>query len=110
MSAVTGAAVVTQQIFVVVAKGGRMTREQQWIPCNDRLPGESDGTVLVCFPDEFPYNIKEPYVNAKHNQRVRTAHYSQFNNMWYIGDFNAVGKARPIAWMPLPEPYKEGSK
>lgn len=87
-----------------------MTREQQWIPCNDRLPGESDGTVLVCFPDEFPYNIKEPYVNAKHNQRVRTAHYSQFNNMWYIGDFNAVGEVRPIAWMPLPEPYKEGNK
>lgn len=74
-----------------------------WIKCSERLPEESDGTVLVCFPDEFPYSDKEPYVNAKHNRRVRTASYSQFNNTWYIGDFNAIGKVRPIAWMPLPE-------
>lgn len=51
----------------------------QWIPCSERLPEESDGTVLVCFPDEFPYSNKEPYINAKHNQRVKTATYSQFN-------------------------------
>ena len=81
-----------------------------WIKCSERLPEESDGTVLVCFPDEFPYSNKEPYVNAKHNQRVRTATYSQFNNTWYIGDFNAIGKVRPIAWMPLPEPPKEENK
>ena len=82
--------------------------EQRWIPCNERLPEESDGTVLVCFPDEFPYNNKEPYVNAKHNQRVRIASYSQFSNMWYIDDFNAVSEVRPIAWMPRPKPYKGG--
>ena len=78
--------------------------ESKWIKCSERLPEESDGTVLVCFPDEFPYSNKEPYVNAKHNQRVRTASYSQFNNTWYIGDFSAIGEVRPIAWMPLPEP------
>lgn len=75
-----------------------------WIKCSERLPEESDGTVLVCFPDEFPYSNKEPYVNAKHNQRVRTASYSQFSNTWYIGNFSAIGEVRPIAWMPLPEP------
>lgn len=84
--------------------------ESKWIKCSDRMPEESDGTVLVCFPDEFPYSDKEPYVNAKHNRRVRTASYSQFNNTWYIGDFNAIGKVRPIAWMPLPEPLKEENK
>ena len=84
--------------------------ENQWIKCSERLPEESDGTVLVCFPDEFPYSNKEPYVNAKHNRRVRTASYSQFNNTWYIGDFCAIGEVRPIAWMPLPEPPKEENK
>lgn len=81
--------------------------EPQWIPCSERLPEESDGTVLVCFPDEFPYSNKEPYINAKHNQRVKTAYYSQFNKTWYIGDFGAIGEVRPIAWLPLPEPYAE---
>lgn len=80
---------------------------QRWIPCSERLPEESDGTILVCFPDEFPYNNKEPYVNAKHNQRVKTAFYSQFSKTWYIGDLGAIGEVRPIAWMPLPEPWKE---
>lgn len=79
----------------------------QWIPCSERLPEESDGTVLVCFPNEFPYSNKEPYINAKHNQRVKTASYSQFNKTWYIGDFGGIGEVRPIAWMPLPKPYIE---
>lgn len=87
---------------------GEVKREpDDWIKCSERLPEESDGTVLVCFPDEFPYSNKEPYVNAKHNQRVRSASYSQFNNTWYIGDFCALGEVKPIAWMPLPEPPKE---
>lgn len=81
--------------------------KSSWIKCSERLPEESDGTVLVCFPDEFPYSNKEPYVNAKHNQRVKIASYSQFNNTWYIGDFSAIGEVRPIARMPLPEPPKD---
>lgn len=91
---------------------GRVKQEpdNDWIKCSERLPEESDGTVLVCFPDEFPYSNKEPYVNAKHNQRVRTASYSQFNNTWYIGDFCAIGEVRPIAWMLLPEPPEEEEK
>lgn len=80
--------------------------EPQWIPCNERLPEESDGTVLVCFPNEFPYSNKEPFINAKHNQRVKTASYSQFNKTWYIGNFGAISEVKPIAWMSLPAPYE----
>ena len=83
--------------------------DNEWIKCSERLPEESDGTVLVCFPDEFPYSNKEPYVNAKHNQRVRIASYSQFNNTWYSG-FGVIGEVRPIAWMLLPEPPEEEEK
>lgn len=75
-----------------------------WILCEERLPTEADGTVLICMPDIEPYNRKEPYPDAKHNQRVRTGKYSQYSKTWYKGDMCGVGGADPIAWMPLPEP------
>ena len=77
-------------------------RVPKWISVKERLPTESDGTVLVCFPDVFPYNSKEHCVNAKHDQRVKTAKYSQFSNVWYIGDMAGISKVRPTHWMPLP--------
>lgn len=80
---------------------------QQWISIKDRMPTESDGTVLVCFPDMQPYHFREPYPDAKHDMRVRTAVYSQYNDRWYIGDAAGVSDIRPTHWMPLPEPPKE---
>lgn len=79
----------------------------EWISVKDRMPTESDGTVLVCFPDVQPYNLMEHYVNAKHDERVQTAHYSQYNDRWYIGDMAGVSDIRPTHWMPLPEAAKE---
>ena len=78
----------------------------QWIPVTERLPKESDGTVLVCMPDVFPFNEKEPYPNAKHNQQVDIALHSEHSGNWYFSG-GAVGDVEPIAWMPLPEPYQE---
>jgi len=81
-------------------------RMSDWIPCDERLPEESDGTVLVCFPDIFPYNSKEPFPNAKHDQRVTIATRSQFSKMWYKESGSIINFMQPIAWMPLPEPYE----
>ena len=78
-----------------------------WVSVKDRLPTESDGTVLVCYPNQAPYNLMEPHVNAKHDRRVATGCYSQYSSTWYHGDMRGVGGADPIAWMPLPEPMKE---
>ena len=72
-----------------------------WIPCSERMPEEAFGclvTVIDCNPvtlTEFE-NIL-PYV------------------VGYDGDGwnDADGETIPfevIAWMPLPEPYKEGEK
>ena len=80
--------------------------EPRWIPVTERLPEESDGTVLVCMPNIWPYNYKEPFINAKHNCQVRTATHSEHSGNWYYSD-GAVGDVEPIAWMPLPEPYQE---
>ena len=62
----------------------------RWIVCSDtNLPKEKDGRVLVTMPDG----------------EVTTAIYSEFSGIWFIGDMCGVGR-RPIAWMPLPEPYR----
>ena len=83
----------------------------EWISVEDKLPTESDGTVLVCMPDVWPHNDKEPFVNAKHDCRVRVAHYSEFSNNWTY-EMGGINKEfRPTHWMPLPAPptdIKEG--
>ena len=66
-----------------------------WISVEDRLPEDGDGTVLVCFPDIEPYNLKEHFVNAKHDTRVKTAVYSEYSGTWIIGDMGGVSN-QPI--------------
>ena len=56
---------------------------QEWISVKERTPTEADGTVWVCLADVFPYNEKEPYVDAKHDRRITDAFYSQFSKRWY---------------------------
>ena len=64
----------------------------QWIKCSERLPSEKDGRVLISMP----------------GGEVETGRYSEFSERWYKGDMCGVGGEDPVAWMPLPEPYKEG--
>ena len=103
-------AAIREELHKVYAKINSLKEleaAKQWISVKDRLPTESDGTVLICYPNEAPYNLMEPHPNAKHDQRVATGCYSQYSSTWYHGDMMGVGGADPIAWMPLPEPPKE---
>ena len=79
-----------------------MTSEIIWVDVGEELPTESEGTVLVLMPNKLPHNQKEPYPNAKHNQRIKMAKYSEFSKRWYCGDFGGVGGDDPIAWARLP--------
>ena len=72
----------------------------KWIKTTEKLPSESDGYVLVCMPNEFPFNQGE---------RVTLAQYSEYANRWF-GYSGTVGGKAPIAWMPLPEPVNDEKK
>ena len=78
---------------------------KEWISVKKRTPTEADGTVLVCLADVFPYNEKEPYIDAKHDRRITEAHYSQFSKCWY-----KEGAVFPDGivthWMEKPQPPK----
>ena len=83
-----------------------MPSAQQWIPCSDRLPGK-EGEYLVTFNDKW------------HGPRARTLWYGTPFDIIIDRDkwvfycdleygFTTFAPGNPIvAWMPLPEPYKE---
>lgn len=71
--------------------------EHRWIPVTVRLPKDYED-VLVWY-EYFKY--------GEYNRMVQTCDVG-----YYISEFNRWGgvtgqKVRAIAWMPLPEPYKE---
>ena len=66
--------------------------EQQWIPCSERLP-DTNRDVLLQFKTNMGVGFWE---NGEWGVNTGDNIYSE------IGE----GEAKPIAWMPLPEPYK----
>lgn len=83
----------------------REQEEHRWIPVTERLPTESDGTVLVCLANKWPHNEREAYINAKHDRRVRTGNYCEFSGNWYDGHGGTLSEV--IGWMPMPTPLKD---
>lgn len=60
---------------------------RRWIPCSERLP-EDETAVLVCTEDEFMYLAERT-----------CGHWEEITGFCSVDD--------TVAWMPLPEPYKE---
>ena len=74
------------------------SNEPHWIPVTERLPERAEddleySTVLVCFD----------------NGEVDAACFYESTREWGCGDmYDCI--CHPIAWMPLPEPYKENNQ
>ena len=69
-----------------------------WIPCSERLPEEPFGCLVTVY-------WEDPYSGEYYQIYHETVGYD--GEGWN----NADGWTLPyevIAWMPLPEPYKEG--
>ena len=80
--------------------------EPRWIPCSERLP-EEYGEFLVTMTEkakakDLGFDIDETY--------IRKMRYN--SNGWQLPRhipswINEAVKDEVLAWMPLPEPYKE---
>lgn len=70
----------------------------RWIPCKERLP-EDDTLMLVNYIDHRP-DAMDIWIG-----------WHEMENVWYIdGEAHSEEYGNEvIAWMPLPEPYKEGN-
>lgn len=75
---------------------------EQWIPCSERLPfaeyGESDTVLATC-----GYRDVE-------DTNVRWTRLLYYNGGVWCYPTGECYEEKVYAWMPLPEPYKEGSK
>lgn len=60
----------------------------EWIPVSDKLPEEGK-SVLVCLQTQGGMS---QYVSERFNEKY----------------WSALGGRTPLAWQPLPEPYKKG--
>lgn len=73
-------------------EGKTMEERQRWIPCSERLPIiENNNRARVLITTSWGF-VKEAYYCVDH---------------WEINDIDFI-LTSVIAWMPLPEPYKEG--
>lgn len=93
-----------------------LTEQPQWIPCSERLP-EDTRPVIVTWKNTDPLSYYQ-YIVGKHF--TGTACYKNGKWYWYSSttedmlaeygryDSEEFDEAiECIAWMPLPEPYKE---
>ena len=76
--------------------------ESRWIPVNERLPN-----IEECRKDECKFIVTD-------GKKVYQKFYD-FHKIYYGGfyDFEVYGYEKDesvIAWMPMPEPYKEVNK
>ena len=78
----------SEETAEAIKMGIHALEENKWIPCSEKMP-EDNTDVIVCF----------------YSGTVTEMRY------WGNGIFQGIYKHTTkviVAWMPLPEPYKEG--
>ena len=69
-----------------------------WIPVSERLPKEENKSYWICTDSGYQYECR--WTNINHIWTNLTTDWH-----WHIMDVPQYSKV--VAWMPLPEPYKE---
>jgi hypothetical protein len=65
--------------------------KQGWIPCSERLPGKDEDVIA--------------WVESEDEARIACCNYAE--GVWFDAIMDV--KVSPVAWMPLPAPYKKGA-
>ena len=73
--------------------------EQRWIPCSERLPEGEKKHYWIC--TDTGYQCECRWTNINHFWTDLTTDWH-----WHIMDIPQYSAV--VAWMPLPEPWKEG--
>lgn len=81
----------------------------RWIPCSERLPEKHQMVITtIVGSDVIRMGIGETFDDAvarvRKNVRVSVGYIEE--DGWYGAD-GYPQIVEPIAWMPLPEPYRE---
>lgn len=83
--------------------------EPQWIPCSERLPERIiNGDVETV--QEFFVTVKERWPGEEWKYHTDVAEFpgDYIDDVWQTyNDWKEGQEVHVIAWMPLPEPYKE---
>lgn len=86
----------------------------EWIPVTERLPEEHESIFAKLYgTDRWDNNLwrarsKEVLVTIEYEDGARTVKSSHTTDgKWWIEKGTTLSKFKVIAWMPLPEPYKE---
>ena len=72
--------------------------QTRWIPCSERLPKENEYIGDVC-----KYYLVQDEYGDMHVAHLSNVGWIPMDSLKAIGD-------EVIAWMPLPQPYKEESE
>lgn len=76
--------------------------EPQWIPCSERLP--EVGTYVLVSKKALGFKSNLPNVCTAHRSRDPRSGKEEWIDML----FGKLDDDDVLAWMPLPEPWKEG--
>lgn len=119
-------------LIVATRKAFDALSEPHWIPCSERLP-ENRVDVLICYREwqkyakRYVYTIVNGWYARKYSVKENVfsewemdSDYKEDEDEFYIPEgwyeFTTQGNAdlmnwyinaEVVAWMPLPEPYKE---
>lgn len=86
----------------------------EWIPVSERLPEEHDSIFAKLYgTDRWGNNLwrarsEEVLVTLEYEDGIRTVKsLHTTDGKWWIEKETTLSKFKVIAWMPMPEPYKE---
>lgn len=86
----------------------------EWIPVSERLPEEYDSVFAELYGTDkwddtlWRTRLKRVLVTIEHESGIRSVTESYITDgKWTLGKRATLSKYKVVAWMPLPNPYKE---